>query len=82
MRLDLLLKNILIFKKRNTVKSLCQSCLIKVDGRNAKPSKKMHEGDIIEIETPQGIRKLKILKIPKGNISKQNRDLFYEELSP
>lgn len=82
MRLDLLLKNMLIFNKRSVVKTLCQSDLIKVHGRNVKPSKKMHEGDIVEIETPRGIRKIKVLKIPKGNISKQNKDLFYEELSP
>lgn len=81
MRLDLLFKNMLIVKKRNIVKTLCHDNLIRVNGRITKPSKQMHEGDIVEIETPKGIRKIKILKIPKGNISKHNKDLFYEELS-
>lgn len=80
MRLDLLFKNILIFKKREGVKTLCRNNLIKVNGQYSKASKKIREGDIVEIETPHGIRKIKILKIPKGNINKQNKDLFYEEI--
>ena len=82
MRLDLLFKNLLIFKRRDVAKTLCQSDLIRVNGHNTKASKQIHEGDIVEIETPYGTRKLKVLKIPKGNICKQNKDLFYEELSP
>ena len=81
MRLDLLFKNMLIFKRRNVVKTLCQSNLIRVNGRSTKPSKHIREGDIVEIETPHGIRKIKVLKIPKGNICKQNKELFYEEFS-
>jgi len=71
----------LIFKRRNVVKTLCQSNLIRVNGHSSKASKQIREGDILEIDTLQGIRKIKVLKIPKGNICKQNKDLFYEELS-
>jgi ribosomal 50S subunit-recycling heat shock protein len=47
----------LIFKKRNEAKEMCLNNLIKVNGQYIKPSKKIQEGDIIEIETTQGIRK-------------------------
>lgn len=80
MRIDLLFKNMLIFKKRNEAKEMCLSHLIKVNGQFTKPSRKIHEGDIIEIETPQGMRKIRILQIPKGNIHKQNKDMYYEEI--
>jgi ribosomal 50S subunit-recycling heat shock protein len=80
-RIDLLLKNILVFKKRNTAKMLCENNLIKVNGHVSKASKKIQEGDIIEIETSDGIRKFKILKIPRGNIRKQDSGLYYQELS-
>ena len=82
MRLDLLFKNMLIVKKRSIVKTMCQNNLIKVNGRITKPSKQMREGDIVEIDTPKGTRKIKVLKIPKGNISKHNKELFYQEISP
>ncbi|MGB3340694.1 MAG: hypothetical protein WBB37_04345 [bacterium] len=82
MRFDLLFKNLLIFRRRDVAKTLCQSDLIRVNGHNTKASKQIHKGDIVEIETPYGTRKIKVLKIPKGNICKQDKDLFYEELSP
>lgn len=81
MRIDLLFKNMLIFKKRNEAKEMCLNNLIKVNGQYTKPSKKIQEGDIIEIETTQGIRKIRVLQIPKGNISKQDKSQYYEEIS-
>ena len=80
MRIDLLFKNMLIFKKRNEAKEMCLNNLIKVNGQYIKPSKKIQEGDIIEIETTQGIRKIRILQIAKGNISKQDKSQYYEEI--
>lgn len=80
MRIDLLFKNMLIFKKRNEAKEMCLNNLIKVNGQYIKPSKKIQEGDIIEIETTQGIRKIRVLQIPKGNISKQDKSQYYEEI--
>ena len=73
MRIDLLFKNMLIFKKRNTVKTLCQNNLIKVNDRIIKPSKKIREGDVVEIETPSGVRKIKVLKIPKRSLNGAER---------
>jgi len=80
MRIDLLFKNMLIYKKRNEAKEMCLNNLIKVNGQYIKPSKKIQEDDIIEIETTQGIRKIRVLQIPKGNISKQDKNQYYEEI--
>jgi len=79
-RIDLFLKKILIFKKRNEAKMMCNKELIKVNGRISKPSRNVRKGDVIEIETFHGLVKLKILEIPAGNVKKSEADLYYERL--
>ena len=79
MRIDVFLKKVLIFKKRSEAKIICNKNLIKLNGRHTKPSKTINPGDLIEIETVKGIRKIKVLQIPKGNIWKNETELYYEE---
>lgn len=79
MRIDLFLKKILIFKKRSEAKIMCNKNLVKLNGRYIKPAKTVNLGDLIEIETPKGIRRLRVLKTPNGNISKDETGLYYEE---
>ncbi|MCK4251948.1 hypothetical protein KAX97_10900 [candidate division WOR-3 bacterium] len=79
MRIDLFLKKVLIFKKRSEAKIICNKNLIKLNGRYTKPSKTINPGDLIEIETVKGIRKIKVLQIPTGNIGKNEIELYYEE---
>jgi ribosomal 50S subunit-recycling heat shock protein len=79
MRIDVFLKKVLIFKKRSEAKIICNKNLIKLNGRHTKPSKTINPGDLIEIETVKGIRKIKVLQIPKGNIGKNETELYYEE---
>ena len=70
MRIDLFFKKVLIFKKRSEAKIMCNKNLIKLNGRYAKASKTVNPGDLIEIETVKGIRKIKVLQIPQRNIRK------------
>jgi len=78
-RIDLFFKKALIFKKRNEAKIMCNKNLIKLNGRYAKASKTVNPGDLIEIETVKGIRKIKVLQIPQRNIGKDETELYYEE---
>lgn len=80
MRIDLFLKKILIFKKRNVAKAMCNKQLIKLNGRVVKPSHAIHKGDIIEIETIKGVLKLRILEIPGANVKKSDAALYYESI--
>ena len=80
MRIDLFLKKTLIVKKRSDAKSLCDRNLVKINGIYAKPSKAVTVNDLIEIETLKGTKQYKILKIPEGNIRKDDTDLYYKEL--
>jgi ribosomal 50S subunit-recycling heat shock protein len=80
MRCDLFLKKVLLFKKRTEAKEMCNKHLIKLNGNYTKPSKTVTANDIIEIETYKGIRKLKVLKVPDGNVRKDDTNSYYEEL--
>lgn len=58
---------------------MCMRNLVKVNGRYSKPSMIVHTGDSIEIEMPHGVRRITILKIPEGNISRKDVNLYYDE---
>lgn len=79
MRIDVFLKKTLIFKRRSEAKKMCDNNLIRVNCRVIKPSKAIQPGDVIEIDTLKGTRKLTVLTIPQGNISKNTVEKYYEE---
>ncbi|MEO0156141.1 MAG: S4 domain-containing protein [candidate division WOR-3 bacterium] len=81
MRLDLFLKKTLIIKQRSAAKEICDKELVKVNGMIAKPSKEVEAGDVIEIETIKGIKKYRVLKIPEGNVKKNEVTEYYEDCS-
>lgn len=66
-------------KKRNDAKTMCDKNLVKLNGNYVKPSKSVNIGDIIELESFKGIRTVRILNIPGGNVNKGDADLYYEE---
>jgi ribosome-associated heat shock protein Hsp15 len=80
MRIDQYLKKTSIFKKRTEAKIMCERQLIKLNGRPSKPSTSVMIGDCIEIETPHGIKQMRVLQLPTGNVRKDQRGLYYEEI--
>lgn len=79
MRIDLFLRKTLIIKQRSAAKEICDKELVKVNGVIAKPSKEIKVGDVIEIETIKGIARYRILKIPQGNVKKNEVTEYYED---
>ena len=80
MRIDLYLKKTIIIKKREEAKMMCDKNMVKINGRNCKPSKSIKPGDMIEIETARGVRRIKVLSIPEGNVQKNAASIYYEEV--
>ena len=80
MRVDQFLKKTSLLKQRAAAKILCDKQYVKINGQYTKPSKQVHAGDIIEIETAKCIKQYKILMIPSGNVSRGDRGLYYEEI--
>lgn len=80
MRLDKYLKVSRILKRRTISKEMADSERVYVNGKAAKPSYTVKEGDIIEIVFGQ--KKLTIrVKMIKENIKKEEAEDLYEIVS-
>ena len=78
MRLDLFLKTSRLIRRRTFTKKACDAGLVKVDGQNAKPARKIREGQIISIQTPTRLLEVKVVRIPKGNVPKGDAVSLYQ----
>ncbi len=77
MRLDLYLKKVHIFKSRTQAHEACKKHRVYLNGNMAKGSQEVQPGDVVEIDFPALYLKINILEIPKGNVSKKDREKFY-----
>lgn len=78
MRLDKFLKISLIFKTRSSAENLIEKNAVLINGKVAKPSSNLKEGDIIIIKFPLKTITYKILKIAEKNVSKSEAKTLYE----
>jgi ribosome-associated heat shock protein Hsp15 len=78
LRLDLFLRTSRLVKQRALAKKVCDAGLVEVDGQKAKPGKMVKEGQSICIYSPTRLLEVRIVKIPKGNVSKANASTLYE----
>lgn len=78
MRLDLFLKSSRLILRRTLANEFCKKGLVKINGKTAKASTDVQEGDEIEIKRHLRKTTAKIVKVPKTKqVSKKNaRDLF------
>lgn len=63
MRLDKFLKVSRILKRRAVANEACTNGRVTVNGRTAKPSVRLKEGDIVEIAFGTGVLKFEVLRI-------------------
>ena len=66
MRLDLVLKQSRIIKRRTIAKELCDAGKISVNGKVAKPSFEVKEGDVLSLKLGEKVLKVKITYILQG----------------
>ncbi|KAA0258660.1 RNA-binding S4 domain-containing protein [Deferribacter autotrophicus] len=83
MRLDKFLKVCMLIKRRSVANEAADEGFIYVNGRKAKPSTKIKEGDLITLDMWNYKKEIKVLKVPetKGSIPKKNIDEYIEVLS-
>ena len=74
MRLDKYLKVSRIIKRRTVAKEVCESERVSINGKKAKPSTVIKEGDIIEI---QFFMKPGIQILVYKNKKTERKDLFH-----
>ncbi|MCF7793891.1 MAG: RNA-binding protein [Candidatus Cloacimonetes bacterium] len=80
MRIDQLLNKLCLVKTRSIAKKACDKNLVKINGKTAKASANVLAEDEIEYSLYSYRNILKIIKIPKGNVSKNNAPEYYEFL--
>ena len=72
MRIDVLLNKLCIVKARNIAKKACDNGAIIVNGKIAKPGTEIYITDIIDCNLYGYRTKIKIIKIPEGNVAKKD----------
>ena len=80
MRIDKFLKVSRILKRRTVAQEACSAGKITVNGREAKPSHEVKEGDIVEILYASGTLKFKVLAV-KEVVKKDDAQSLYEVLA-
>lgn len=79
MRVDKFLKVMMLIKRRTVANEMADEGFVKLNGRIAKPSAKLKADDILEIDTWNMYKKLKIISLPeKGSVPKQDVDKYVQ----
>ncbi len=79
MRLDKYLKVSRLIKRRTVANEACDADRILVNGRQAKASYQVREGDVIEIAFGQRTLKVEVTQVA-DNVSKSDAPAMYKEL--
>ena len=77
MRLDKFLKGSRIIKRRTVANDACDTEHVSVNGRRAKASYDVKEGDIVEITFGQRVLKFRVLQV-KETVAKSDASALYE----
>ena len=79
MRLDKYLKVSRIIKRRTVANDACDAEHVTVNGRRAKASYDVKEGDVVEITFGQKVLKFKVLTV-RETVAKADASTMYEIL--
>ncbi len=80
MRLDKYLKVSRVIKRRTVANEVSSNGRVSINGKLAKPSTAIKEGDIIEIKFGSGVSRIKVLQVNE-KVRKQESSLMYEIIS-
>lgn len=64
--------------QRKYAKEACLEGFVYINGRKVKPSAKVKEGDIVEINLPIKYVKFKVLSLPPKNVKKNEIEKYIE----
>jgi ribosomal 50S subunit-recycling heat shock protein len=80
-RLDLFLKSSRLILRRSLAQDFCDAGRVKLNGANAKSSKEVKVGDVIEIRKGDKRTTVKVLAVPtRKQVSKEEAGLLVEPI--
>jgi ribosome-associated heat shock protein Hsp15 len=83
LRLDVWLDVACLFRTRSDAQSACKNGKISVNGQVAKPNRRLHVGDEIEIGRPFGRKQRVVVRGVAGHhIARAQARELYEDLTP
>ena len=80
MRIDKFLKVSRILKRRTVAQEACGEDKVLINGKTAKPSSPVKEGDVVEVLYAAGTLKFKVLLV-KEVVKKEEASSLYEVIS-
>ena len=81
-RIDKYLWAIRVFKTRSEATDACNGNKVKIAGVNAKPSKAVKAGDVLEVRKGPALFTYKVLKVAENRMGAQLVPEFAEDLTP
>ncbi len=80
MRLDLFLTKSRLIKQRSLAKAACDKGIVWVEGHRAKAGREISSGQKIIIDFTSRLLEFEILRLPRGNVSKEQARQLYSIL--
>lgn len=80
MRIDKFLKVSRILKRRTVAQEACAAGKVVINGKEAKPSHEVNEGDVVEVLYSSGTLKFRVLAV-KEVVKKDDAQELYEVIS-
>lgn len=80
MRIDMLLNKLCLTKTRSIAKNACDKSLVLINGKQAKASAEIKDGDLINFRLYGYDHEIRIISIPTGNVAKTEATKYYELL--
>ena len=82
-RLDVWLDVACVFRTRSEAQKACRGGKVDANGQPAKPNRRLHVGDELEISRPFGRKqRLKVLALADRHVAKAEARRLYEDLTP
>lgn len=82
-RLDVWLDVACVFRTRTEAQKACRGGKIEANGQPAKPNRRLHVGDEIEISRPLGRKqRLKVVALAERHVARAEARQLYEDLTP
>lgn len=76
MRLDRFLKSTGIIPRRPVAKDACDRGLVEINGRPAKASASVKQGDVVTTRIGMRVTRHEVLAVPQRAVPKRDRDQF------